>query len=95
MTDVFTPRNRSAALFLLHTNIRSLQKYLVNLNHDFLQTLTHLPDIICFSEIKLKDSFLVNIDLVGYEPLIHADSKINVGGVSALISVDLVFTELL
>ena len=94
LTDVSTPRNCSAALFLLHTNIRSLQKNLENLNHDFLHTLTYLPDIICFSETKFKDFPLVNIDLAGYEPLIHADSKTNAGGEGAFVSVDIMFTEL-
>ena len=85
-------------IVLLHCSfciliLDSYKKKLENFNHDFLQTLTHLPDIICFSETKLKDSFSVIIDLAGYKLLIHEDSKTNAGGVGAFVSVDLMFTE--
>ena len=80
LADVFTPKSCSAVLFLLHTNIKSLQKNLEIYIMIFLQTLIHLSDIICFSETKLKDSSSVNIDLARYEPLINADSKTNAGG---------------
>ena len=41
-------------LFILHINIRSIYKNFDALNHEFLQRLDYLPDIICLSKTKIK-----------------------------------------
>jgi len=40
--------------FLLHLNIRSLNKNLKTVNTDILQILPYSPDVICFTETKNK-----------------------------------------
>jgi len=51
------------------------------LNTDILQILPYSPDVICFTETKIKHSPLISINIPGYEPLINADSTTNAGGV--------------
>ena len=54
-TPSLIPRLNSNDFFLLHINIRSLQKYfddLVNFTSQF----TVLPDIICITETRLKNN---------------------------------------
>ena len=60
-------------LFVLHANIRSLQKNLNNLNHELLQTLSYPPDILLLSETKIKLSPLTNVNLTGYQPVMLAN----------------------
>ena len=64
-------------LFMLHVNIRSLQKNLNNLNHELLQTLPYPLDILLLSETKIKLSPLMNVNLIGYQPVILANSQTN------------------
>ena len=45
-----------------------------------------LPDVIWSSETKMKNSILSNLDLQGYEPILHADSNTNAGGVGVFIA---------
>ena len=52
-------------LFMLHVNIRSLLKYLNNLNHELLQTLPYPSDIVLQCETKIKLSPLTNVNLTG------------------------------
>ena len=52
-TDSQCFRNLKNQLFLLHVNIRSLQKNFESFL-DFLQTFEKLPDLICVSKTKLK-----------------------------------------
>jgi len=44
-----------------------------------------MPDIICLSETKIKNSILINLSIPGYEPILHADSKTNAGGVGLYV----------
>ena len=55
-------------LFMLHVNIRSLQKNLINLNHELLLTLPYPPNILFLSETKIKLSPLTNHNLTRYQP---------------------------
>ena len=76
--------NSSKNLFLLHLNIRSLQK-----NHDnlceFLDQLPIKPHLIGLSETKIKHQPLLDISLPNYN-FIHAASPTNAGGVGLYIS---------
>ena len=56
------------------------------LNHELLNSLAMLPDLICLSETKLKNYPLTNASIPGYAPLITADSDTNAGGVGAYVS---------
>ena len=73
-------------LFILHINIRSIYKNFDALNHEFLQTLDYLLDIICLSETKIKNLPTVNLSLTGYHSIEHADSQTAAGGVGIYIS---------
>ena len=76
--------NSSKNLFLLHLNIRSLQK-----NHDnlceFLDQLPIKPHLIGLSETKIKHQPFLDISLPNYN-FIHAASPTNAGGVGLYIS---------
>ena len=76
--------NSSKNLFLLHLNIRSLQK-----NHDnlceFLDQLPIKPHLIGLSETKIKHQPLLDISLPNYN-FIHAASPTNAGAVGLYIS---------
>ena len=56
------------------------------LNHEFLQRLDYLPDIICLSETKIKNLPTVNLSLTGYRSIEHADSQTAAGEVGIYIS---------
>ena len=72
--------NSSPNLFLIHFNVRSLQKNFDKLTNYILQ-IKKLPDIIAITETKLaKNQIVVNIDIEGYN-FIHSDSNSRAGGV--------------
>ena len=48
-----------------------------------------LPDVICLSKTKIKNSILANLDLLGYELILHAYSNTNAGGVRVLVAQNL------
>ena len=73
-------------LFLLHVNIRSVNKNVDNVNHDLLHLFQHLPDVICLSETKIKNLPTTNIILKGYHPIMHANSSYNSGGVGVFVA---------
>ena len=73
-------------LFILHINIRSIYKNFDALNHEFLQRLNYLPDIICFSETNIKNFPTVNLFLTGYHSIEHADCETVADGVGIYIS---------
>ena len=74
-------------LFLLHFNIRSLQKHLDSLK-ELLHQLSIPPDVICITESKLKDVFSCTISISDYN-FFHANSPTNAGGVAIYVSKDL------
>ena len=87
----FTPSNLplnrdKQRLFMLHVNIRSLNKNFDDLNHNLLHSFSYSPDIICLSETKLKGLPLTNIHLSGYQPILHANSSTNAGGIGIYIT---------
>ena len=56
----------NCSLFLLHINIRSLQKNFDKL-FETLDEFLPKPDVICLSESQVKTSPLVNINIPGFE----------------------------
>ena len=88
-TPSLIPRLNSNELFLLHINIRSLQKNfdeLVNLISQF----TVLPDVICITETRLKNNPLINISIPGYD-FVKANTSSFAGGVGMYVSSKLNF----
>ena len=61
-TPSLIPKLNSNELFLLHINIRSLQKNFDNLVN-FTSQFTVLPDIICITETRQKNNPLINISI--------------------------------
>ena len=56
------------------------------LNHEILQSFSYLPDVICLSETKIKNSTLANITLPGFEPTELVDSLTNAGDVGVYVA---------
>ena len=77
-------RNLKNQLFLLHVNIRSLQKNFESFL-DFQQTFEKLPDLICVSETKLRFLLLRNL-LIPNDEFYFSNSPTNAGGVAIYIS---------
>ena len=73
-------------LFILHINIRSIYKNFDALSYKFLQSLDYLPDIICLSKTKTKNLPMVNLSLIGYHSIKHADSQTAAGRIGIYIS---------
>ena len=71
-------------LFLLHLNIRSLQKHHDNLC-EFVCALSCQPHIVCISETRITNKPIVNISLPGYS-FYHANSSTTAGGVGIYVS---------
>ena len=72
-------------LFIIHFNIRSLQKNVDKLTH-YISQFRKLPDVIAITETKLRsEAFYMNIDIAGYN-FIHSDSYTNAGGVGFYIN---------
>ena len=67
------------SLFMLHFNIRSLQKNF-DLFYEALQLLPTLPQIICISETKINKEPLTNISISNYS-FVCANSNTRAGGV--------------
>ena len=78
-------------LFLIHFNIRSLQKYIDEL-YTYLVSSKSQPAIVAISETKLRvDAIKRSIHLEGYK-LISSDSKTSAGGVAFYIKDTLTFS---
>ena len=77
---------KTKKLFLMHINIRSVNKNIELMNHELLNSFAMLPDIICLSKTKLKNHPLTSASLPRYAPLITADSETNACGVGAYVS---------
>ena len=78
--------------FIVHINIRSLQKHYESL-YEFLNSFHKTPDIICISETRLKQGPLINVNLPAFH-LLHNDSPTNAGGVGIYIAVSMAFEYL-
>ena len=71
-------------LFLIHFNLRSLQKNIDKLC-DYLAGFKNQPEIVAISETKLREGYINrNIELEGYT-FFHSDSKTQAGGVGIYI----------
>ena len=77
------------ALFMIHINIRSLQKHFDTLV-EMLQLLPALPQLICIIKTKINKEPLVNIELEIYH-FLNANSVTQAGGVGIYISKDISF----
>ena len=71
------------SLFMLHFNIRSLQKNFETF-YESLQLLPTLPQIIGISETKINDTPFTNISIPNYM-FLHANSTTRAGGVGLYI----------
>ena len=77
-------KKRQDDLFLMHFNIRSLQKHINELNN-IIAGFDDKPKIIAISETKLQEGKIYqNIELDGYQ-FIHRDSITSAGGVGLYI----------
>ena len=84
-------KKRQDDLFLMHFNIRSLQKHINELNN-IIAGFDDKPKIIAISVTKLQEGKIYqNIELDGYQ-FIHRDSITSAGGVGLYISNSLVFS---
>ena len=83
LNSKFELENKSK-LFILHANIRSLQKQYEFLN-EIIANLDLKPDIICLSESRVKlDGLLSKLELTGYDLLLTNPRK-TAGGVGVYI----------
>jgi len=58
---------KNTQLFLLHINVRSLQKHFDTLNEIITNSILK-PDVICLTESRIKpDTMLCSLDLYGYD----------------------------
>ena len=69
---------------ILHCNIRSLSKNL-NLLEELLRSLDSKLDILGFTETKLGDKSISNVNIKGYN-FFHTDSPANAGGAALYIA---------
>ena len=72
------------SLFMLHFNIRSLQKKFFDTFYKSLQLLPTLPQIFGIFETKINDTPLTNISIPNYT-FLHANSATRTGGVGFYI----------
>ena len=74
----------SNSLFILHINIRSINKNFPSF-YDFIQSFPNHPDIICISETWITHQPITNVSLPGYE-FIYYPTKKRAGGVAMYVS---------
>ena len=87
LTNFLTSKND---LFIIHVNIRSLQKNIEDLLH-LITEFEIPPDVICVTETRLKISPSLRIDLPNYN-FINEKTKTNAGGVGIYAIDDWNFT---
>ena len=75
--------SKTCNLSLLHINIRSLQKHIIDLQ-EFLSNSSFFPDIITITETRIKDQPAINIDIPSYNFFVK--SLNNAGGVGVYIN---------
>ena len=80
INNLLCSKNKSIHLFMIHFNVRSLQKNIDQLSH-YLTDLNCKPNVVAVSETKPKENMIhSNIELDGYQ-FIHRNSHISAGGV--------------
>ena len=62
------------------------QLNLETLSDDMLSFFPFNPDVVCLSKTKIKNSILANLNLPEHEPILHADSNTNAGGVGVFVA---------
>ena len=72
-------------LFALRVNIRSLQKNFDDFYH-LLTELNTLPNLICLSETRLKDTLNLRLVNLARHNIVTKNSKTNAGGVAMYVS---------
>ena len=83
-TTLLVQPQKNNNLFLIHFNVRSLQKHIDQLNN-YLVGFKNQPDIVAISETKLKEGLINrNVKLEGYG-FLHSDNKKCAGGVGLYI----------
>ena len=89
--ETFLNKKQPDDLFLLHFNIRSLQKHIDKLSA-YLANFKHQPDIVSVSETKICEGKInCNIDIYGNN-FFHADSATCAGGVGLYIKNSLTYS---
>ena len=84
INNLLCSKNKSNHLFMVHFNVRSLQKNIDKLSH-YLTDLNRKPDVVAVSETKLKENMIYsNIELDGYQ-FIHRNSYTSAGGVGIYV----------
>ena len=84
INNLLCSKNKSNHLFMIHFNVRSLQKNIDKLSH-YLTDFNRKPDVIAVSETKLKENMIYsNIELDGYQ-FIHRNSHTSAGGVGIYV----------
>ena len=80
---------KDSELFLIHVNIRSIQKNIDNLTN-FLSELKQKPGFILLTETKLikKRDIIVDISIPGYI-FVHEDTTTSAGGVAMYIKINI------
>ena len=89
--DISALKKSSGNLFILHVNIRSLDKNFDDL-YQLISETHNPPHLSCISETRLKNDVHVNIEISGYQ-FTHVYSKTNAGGVGLYISDDIEFNH--
>ena len=82
----------TSEMFLLHLDIRSLQKKFDNF-YNFLTSLPTAPYVISLTETKIKDKPLCNLSIPGYT-FLHVNSLTNAGDVGVYINNNLHFKQI-
>ena len=84
INNLLCSKNKSNHLFIIHFNVRSLQKNIDKLSH-YLTDLNRKPDVLAVSETKLKENMIhSNIELNRYQ-FIHRDSRTFAGRVGIYV----------
>ena len=72
----------------MHVNIRSLHKNF-NLLYEFIQSLQFVPQIICITEMRIKNQPQIKVSIPNYG-FAHANSKSNAGGFAMHINKNII-----
>ena len=76
-------------LFILHINIRSIQKH-IDVLCELISNLSRSPDVILTTETRIQEAPAVNIEIQGYN-LKFANSPTKAGGVAMYFTKDINF----
>ena len=86
MNNQFPISTQNKSLFLCMSTFDQFTKILIHSIMNYYNPFPYLSDVICLSEIKIKNSILANITLPGFEPIDHVDLLANAGGVGVYVA---------